>query len=119
MTVHQLTRTDARRIAVRAQLLDRSRPADLLDLVRQLTDYVRELRPHYGVLAIECGRCSTHLQVVCPPLRPGRSTYLACPFVGRHVASRGAIDRQQCQKWNRLSRCRLAEAAFPNDRSAA
>ena len=37
MVVHQLSRDDARRIAVRAQLLDRSRPADLLDLVRRLT----------------------------------------------------------------------------------
>jgi uncharacterized protein len=37
MTVHELSRTDARRIAVRAQLLDSSRPANLLDVVRHLT----------------------------------------------------------------------------------
>src|SRR6266536_625174 len=37
MTVHELSRADARRIAVRAQLLDRRRPTDLLDVVRQLT----------------------------------------------------------------------------------
>jgi uncharacterized protein YcaQ len=37
MAVHQLSRTDARRIAVRAQLLDRSRPSDLHDVVRRLT----------------------------------------------------------------------------------
>lgn len=37
MTVHQLSRTDARRIAVRAQLLDRHRPTDLLDVLRHLT----------------------------------------------------------------------------------
>ncbi len=43
MTVHELSRPDARRIAVRAQLLDRPplldrpRPARLLDVVRQLT----------------------------------------------------------------------------------
>ena len=35
-TVHQLSRTDARRIAVQAQLLDAERPAGLLDLVRHL-----------------------------------------------------------------------------------
>jgi uncharacterized protein len=35
--VHQLSRRDARRIAVSAQLLDRQRPADLFDLVRRLT----------------------------------------------------------------------------------
>jgi uncharacterized protein len=37
VTVHELSRTDARRIAVRAQLLDSSRPAGLLDVVRHLT----------------------------------------------------------------------------------
>ncbi|HEY6481721.1 MAG TPA: crosslink repair DNA glycosylase YcaQ family protein [Streptosporangiaceae bacterium] len=37
MTCHALSRADARRIAVRAQLLDSSRPAGLLEVVRQLT----------------------------------------------------------------------------------
>jgi uncharacterized protein YcaQ len=37
VTVHQLSRVDARRIAVRAQRLDQGRPADLHDVVRQLT----------------------------------------------------------------------------------
>jgi uncharacterized protein YcaQ len=37
VTVHELSRADARRIAVRAQLLDGSRPAGLLDVVRRLT----------------------------------------------------------------------------------
>jgi len=35
--VHTLSRTEARRIAVRAQLLDADRPADLMDTVRRLT----------------------------------------------------------------------------------
>jgi uncharacterized protein len=35
--VHELSRTEARRIAVRAQLLDGDRPADLLDVLRRLT----------------------------------------------------------------------------------
>src|SRR3984885_16167798 len=35
--VHRLTRPDARRIAVRAQLLSGQRPPDLLTVVRQLT----------------------------------------------------------------------------------
>jgi uncharacterized protein len=34
--VHRLSRQDARRVAVRAQLLHRERPADLLSVVRQL-----------------------------------------------------------------------------------
>ena len=33
----RLSRSDARRVAVRAQLLTRERPADLLDVVRHLT----------------------------------------------------------------------------------
>jgi uncharacterized protein YcaQ len=37
MTFHELSRAEARRMAVRAQLLDRARPADLLDVVRRLT----------------------------------------------------------------------------------
>ncbi len=36
-TVHQLSRVEARRVAVRAQLLDRGRPTDLLEVVRHLT----------------------------------------------------------------------------------
>ena len=35
--MHELSRTDARRIAVRAQLLDAERPASLLDAVGRLT----------------------------------------------------------------------------------
>ena len=35
--VHQLTRAEARRIAVRAQLLTKDRPADLMETVRQLS----------------------------------------------------------------------------------
>jgi len=35
--VHHLSRSDARRIAVRAQLLDAPRPGDLLGVIRHLT----------------------------------------------------------------------------------
>ncbi|MGH3316350.1 MAG: DNA glycosylase AlkZ-like family protein [Nocardioidaceae bacterium] len=37
MTVHRLSRADARRVAVRAQLLESRQPTGLLDLVRHLT----------------------------------------------------------------------------------
>jgi uncharacterized protein YcaQ len=37
MTVHELSRTDARRLAVRAQLLDAHRPSGMFDVVRRLT----------------------------------------------------------------------------------
>jgi uncharacterized protein YcaQ len=55
MTVHELSRLDARRIAVRAQLLDRRRPAGLLDVVRQLTllqiDPVAAIAPNAHLVA--------------------------------------------------------------------
>ena len=41
--VHRLSRQDARRVAVRAQLLDRARPADLLSVVRRRTLLQQEL----------------------------------------------------------------------------
>jgi uncharacterized protein YcaQ len=37
LTAHKLTRAEARRIAVRAQMLDAERPTDLIALVRRLT----------------------------------------------------------------------------------
>jgi uncharacterized protein len=37
VSVRELSRADARRIAIRAQLLDAPRPAGLLDVVRHLT----------------------------------------------------------------------------------
>jgi uncharacterized protein YcaQ len=37
VTVHTLSRGDARRLAVRAQLLDAHRPSDMFDVVRRLT----------------------------------------------------------------------------------
>jgi uncharacterized protein len=55
VSVHELSRADARRIAVRAQLLDRPRPAGLLGLVRQLTllqiDPVAAIAPSADLVA--------------------------------------------------------------------
>ena len=55
MTVHQLSRLDARRIAVRAQLLDSRRPAGLLEVVRHLTllqiDPVAAIAPSADLVA--------------------------------------------------------------------
>ncbi|MEO5708577.1 MAG: crosslink repair DNA glycosylase YcaQ family protein [Nocardioidaceae bacterium] len=45
--VHELSRTDARRIAVRAQLLAKDRPTDLLDVVRRL--WLVQLEPTAAV----------------------------------------------------------------------
>lgn len=53
--MHELSRTDARRIAVRAQLLDSARPTDLHDLVRHLTllqlDPVAAVAPNADLVA--------------------------------------------------------------------
>ena len=53
--VHRLTRPDARRIAVRAQLLTGQRPPDLLTVVRQLTmlqlDPVSAIAPSADLVA--------------------------------------------------------------------
>ena len=55
MTVHQLSRADARRVAVRAQLLDAARPVTLLDVVRRLTllqvDPVAVIAPNADLVA--------------------------------------------------------------------
>jgi uncharacterized protein YcaQ len=55
MTVYELSRRDARRIAVRAQLLDHRRPAGLHDVVRQLTllqiDPVAAIAPNADLVA--------------------------------------------------------------------
>ncbi len=55
MTVHELSRRDARRIAVSAQLLDHRRPTGLHDVVRQLTllqiDPVAAIAPNAELVA--------------------------------------------------------------------
>jgi uncharacterized protein YcaQ len=55
VTIHQLSRADARRIAVRAQILDARRPTHLLDVVRQLTllqlDPVAAIAPSADLVA--------------------------------------------------------------------
>lgn len=55
MTIRELSRIDARRIAVRAQLLDSSRPTDLLEVVRRLTllqlDPIAAIAPNADLVA--------------------------------------------------------------------
>ena len=55
MAVHRLTKRQARRIAVRAQLLDAPRPADLLDVVQRLAmlqvDPTAALAPNADLVA--------------------------------------------------------------------
>jgi len=55
VTVHELSRADARRVAIKAQVLDASRPTDLLDVVRRLTllqlDPVAAIAPSADLVA--------------------------------------------------------------------
>jgi uncharacterized protein YcaQ len=55
VSVHELSRTAARRIAVRAQVLDGSRPTDLLEVVRRLTllqnDFTAAVAPNAELVA--------------------------------------------------------------------
>jgi uncharacterized protein YcaQ len=55
VTVHELSRADARRIAVRAQQLDGARPGGVLDVVRRLTllqiDPVAAIAPNADLVA--------------------------------------------------------------------
>ena len=76
MAVHQLSRTDARRIAVRAQLLDRKRPEDLLDTVRRLTllqlDPVSAVAPSADLVAwSRLGSSYSPADLAAAPRRPG------------------------------------------------
>ncbi len=45
MGVHRLTRVEARRIAVRAQLLDAHRPTSMLEVERTLWEHNGRIRP--------------------------------------------------------------------------
>jgi uncharacterized protein len=55
VTLHELSRADARRIAVRAQLLDAARPDGLLEMVRGLTllqhDHTAAVAPNADLIA--------------------------------------------------------------------
>jgi hypothetical protein len=59
-TTHELSRADARRVAVRAQLLDAERPAGLLDVVRRLTllqiDPTAAIAPSADLVGLEPAR---------------------------------------------------------------
>jgi uncharacterized protein YcaQ len=99
--VHRLTKEQARRIAVRAQLLDSSRPTDLLTTVRQLTllqlDPTAAIAPSADLVAwsrLGSGYQPAHLQQA---LEQDRTLFeldsLVRPMsdLGLHLA--GAADR--------------------------
>lgn len=91
MAVHQLSRADARRIAVRAQLLDGSRPTGLLDAVRHLTllqiDPTAAIAPNADLVAW------SRLGPAYAPARPaGLLGAAAVPRASRHL--QGPVEVQ-------------------------
>ena len=116
MTVHELSRTDARRIAVRAQLLDSTRPDGLLGMVRQLTllqiDPVAAIAPNADLVAWSrlgpsyppaeldgalAGRSLIELRAM---IRPGEDLAL----YRADMAGWEHLDREQMPGWRAFNR---------------
>jgi len=116
VTVHELSRTDARRIAVRAQLLDSTRPDGLLGMVRQLTllqiDPVAAIAPNADLVAWSrlgpsyppaeldgalAGRSLIELRAM---IRPGEDLAL----YRADMAGWEHLDREQMPGWRAFNR---------------
>ena len=132
MTVHELSPADARRIAVRAQLLDSSRPAGLLDVVRQLTllqiDPVAAIAPNADLVAwsrlgssYSPGELNTALEnrtllELRAMIRPSEDLALYRADMARwDRADPGQLAgwRASCRDWVRASRAR-GESIHPS-----
>ena len=127
VTVHELSRTDARRVAVRAQLLDGSRPAELLDVVRRLTllqvDPVAAIAPNADLVAwsrlgssyspaeLKAALASRTLIELRAMIRPGEDIVLYRADMARwDAAARGELLgwRASLRDWVRANdACRL------------
>ncbi len=122
MTVHELSRLDARRIAVRAQLLDAARPAGLLEMVRHLTllqidpvaaiapsaDLVAwsRLGPSYAPAELDNALADRTLLELRAMIRPGEDLALyRANMAAWERASRGQLDgwRASYRDWVRAN----------------
>ena len=128
MTVRELSRRDARRLAVRAQLLDRPRPTGLLDVVRQLTllqiDPVAAIAPSaylvawsrlgssYSPAELDTALADRALLELRAMIRPSEDLALyRADMAGRERAERGELQgwRASHHDWVRANdACRLA-----------
>ena len=128
MTVRELSRRDARRLAVRAQLLDRPRPTGLLDVVRQLTllqiDPVAAIAPSaylvawsrlgssYSPAELDTALADRALLELRAMIRPSEDLALyRADMAGRERAERGELEgwRASHHDWVRANdACRLA-----------
>jgi uncharacterized protein YcaQ len=128
VTVRELSRRDARRLAVRAQLLDRPRPTGLLDVVRQLTllqiDPVAAIAPSaylvawsrlgssYSPAELDTALADRALLELRAMIRPSEDLALyRADMAGRERAERGELQgwRASHHDWVRANdACRLA-----------
>jgi uncharacterized protein len=128
VTVRELSRRDARRLAVRAQLLDRPRPTGLLDVVRQLTllqiDPVAAIAPSaylvawsrlgssYSPAELDTALADRALLELRAMIRPSEDLALyRADMAGRERAERGELEgwRASHHDWVRANdACRLA-----------
>jgi uncharacterized protein len=128
VTVRELSRRDARRLAVRAQLLDRPRPTGLLDVVRQLTllqiDPVAAIAPSaylvawsrlgssYSPAELDTALADRALLELRATIRPSEDLALyRADMAGRERAERGELQgwRASHHDWVRANdACRLA-----------
>jgi uncharacterized protein YcaQ len=116
VTAHELSRLDARRIAVRAQLLDSARPAGLLDMVRHLTllqidpvaaiapsaDLVpwSRLGPSYAPAELAAALAGRALVELHAMIRPGEDLAL----YRADMAGWAKLDRAQLPGWRAFNR---------------
>jgi uncharacterized protein YcaQ len=110
--VHELTREEARRIAVRAQLLDAERPTDLVELVRHLTllqiDPTAAIAPSADLVAWSRLGSTYRPEQLKQALEQDRTLFeldaLVRPMddVGLHLAGAGAFPTyEQSRAWFR------------------
>jgi uncharacterized protein len=127
VTVHELSRLEVRRIAVRAQLLDSRRPTSLLDVVRQLTllqiDPAAAIAPNadlvawsrlgssYSPIELDAALADRTLLELRAMIRPSEDLALyRADMAGWELAERGQLPgwRASNRDWVRANdACRL------------
>ena len=114
--VHQLSRTDARRIAVRAQLLTKERPTDLIDVVRRL--WLVQLDPTAAVAPsadlVLWSRLGSSFDAAGPAGRPRRAARSSsCAGTLKRARGHRAVPRRDGRVAGHRSSCASGRWASP------